>query len=74
MKYVFDQIRKEKHGLGLGCSFLDMDFQGETRNGFLCKWKFKCKMCNVISYINSEDVLVNANMSGVNAMLAIGEL
>ncbi|XP_022173422.1 uncharacterized protein LOC111035906 [Myzus persicae] len=52
--YIFKQIQNSSHGGGLDCSFLNMSFVSEKRYGFFSKFKFQCKMCNIITVISSE--------------------
>jgi len=52
--YIFKQIQNSSHGGGLDCSFLNMSFVSEKRYGFFSKFKFQCKMCNIVTVISSE--------------------
>lgn len=52
--YVFKQIQNNVHGGGLDCSFMNMSFVSEKRYGFFSKFKFKCKICNIVTVILSE--------------------
>ncbi|KAJ8882350.1 hypothetical protein PR048_014152 [Dryococelus australis] len=71
---VFMQIQNEKHHGGTDCSFMDMDFVKEKVDGFHCTWISKCRVCNIVSEIMSENretkdtyVLINES-----AILATG--
>jgi len=52
--HIFDQIRNDNHGIGLGCTFSDCVFLKEVRSGYFSSWIFKCKMCNMLTKIESE--------------------
>ncbi|KAF0746511.1 YqaJ domain-containing protein, partial [Aphis craccivora] len=47
--YIFKQIQNSSHVGGLDCSFLNMSFVSEKRYGFFSKFKFQCKMCNIVT-------------------------
>lgn len=75
--YVFQQIQSEKHGGGLDCGFANMDLVNESRLGLHVTWKFKCKMCNKETVIESEnkedDKTVPINTAAVNGAIASGK-
>lgn len=52
--HVFEQIQNSRHIGGFGCSFLDMEFDSERREGYVSLFKFSCKMCNIDTTISSE--------------------
>lgn len=76
MKHIFSQIQNEKHHIsGLGCSFLNSELINEIQKGFETKWIFKCKMCNLLTTVESENKdpnYVPINKSVVNGTYAIG--
>lgn len=76
MFYVFNQIQKSKeHTLGLGCTFIDMNFVKEECQGFSSMWYFKCKICNCIMIIVSERVTPDylpINKSAFYGTIAVG--
>ncbi|KAF0691454.1 Uncharacterized protein FWK35_00035195, partial [Aphis craccivora] len=46
----------------------------EIRNGYFCTWTFKCKMCNLVTKIESEksESYIPINKAIVNATVGIG--
>lgn len=73
--HIFDQIRNGNHDIGLGCTFIDCEFLKEVRSGYFSSWIFKCKMCNVLTKIESEkDDLgcIPINKAVVSGTYAIG--
>lgn len=71
MKHVFFQIQNEQcHTPGLGCSFMNVELINE-----ITKWIFKCKMCNLLTTLESEKNDLNCipiNKAVVNGTYAIG--
>lgn len=55
--HIFDQIRNGNHGIGLGCTFIDCELLKEVRSGYFSSWIFKCKMCNMLTKIESEKMI-----------------
>jgi hypothetical protein len=77
MGHVFRTIKREVHGGGLDCNFLDMDLVSEYKDGLHTTWTFKCRMCNKVTKINSDDPerkksYMQINDAAVNGSLAIG--
>ncbi|CAI6362268.1 unnamed protein product [Macrosiphum euphorbiae] len=76
MKHVFFQIQNEQcHTPGLGCSFMNVELINEITKGFATKWIFKCKMCNLLTTLESENNDLNyipINKAIVNGTYAIG--
>lgn len=54
IKYLFSEISNIKHE-HTNCTFSDLKFMKERRNGLLSQYVFECKMCKKIEYIHSED-------------------
>lgn len=76
MKYVFFQIQNQQcHTPGLGCSFMNVELINEITKGFKTKWIFKCKMCSLLTTLESENKNLNSipiNKAVVNGTYAIG--
>lgn len=76
MKHIFFQIQNEQcHTPGLGCSFMNVELINEITIGFETKWIFKCKMCNLLTTLESENKELNyipINKAVVNGTYAIG--
>jgi len=73
--HIFDQIRNGNHGIGLGCTFIDCVFLKEVRSGYFFSWIFKCKMCNMLTKIESEKKdlgCIPINKAVVSGTYAIG--
>eukprot|EP00102_Acyrthosiphon_pisum_P021136 XP_016658346.1 PREDICTED: uncharacterized protein LOC107883229 [Acyrthosiphon pisum] len=74
--HIFNQIQNIVHINNIGCSFLDMTLINEKQFGFRTVFNFICKMCKVISYIESEkqkpDTYMPINQSAVSGTIAIG--
>lgn len=73
--YIFKQIQSTSHDIGLGCTFINIKFVSESRNGYFSKFKFKCQMCNkntVISSDPSESFPINEAIT--NGTIAIGKI
>lgn len=54
---------------------MNVEFQNEIRKGFESSWVFKCKMCNLLTTINSESKALNyvpINKAVINGTYAIG--
>ncbi|KAL4131708.1 hypothetical protein QTP88_008982 [Uroleucon formosanum] len=54
MNYVFYQIKNSDHKAPFGCSFLNMTFISEKKHGLRSTFKFKCDICHIIMFIDSE--------------------
>ncbi|XP_022163081.1 uncharacterized protein LOC111028658 isoform X2 [Myzus persicae] len=54
INYVFHQIKNSDHKGPFGCSFLNMTFISEKKHGLRSTFKFKCGVCNIIMFIDSE--------------------
>jgi len=75
--YIFEQIKKSRHREGTDCSFLDMIFKSEIRNGYTSSFKFQCQICNIESIIHSEnpkESYIPINKALVNGSIAAGML
>ncbi|CAI6342668.1 unnamed protein product [Macrosiphum euphorbiae] len=76
LSYIFAQIKNVNHDIGLGCSFIDMDFVSEDRRGCYSECWFICKMCNIKSKIctvkESPKTNWSINKAIVNSTIAIG--
>lgn len=73
--YIFEQIKDSEHTGGFGCSFINMTFISEKRRGYYSEFKFKCKMCGIISSIQSEkenSTFLPINEGIVSGTIAIG--
>lgn len=73
--YVFEQVRDIEHSGGFGCSFINMSFVSEKRQGFYSQFKFKCNMCVIIKFIQSEKLnskFIPINEGIVSGKIAIG--
>lgn len=53
-----------------------MSLLGEKRNGLICKFKFRCNMCNKCFIVESEDLTnqhnINANLAAVTRITCAG--
>lgn len=54
MSYVFNQIKNSYHKGPFGCSFLNMTLMSEKKHGLRSSFKFKCDVCNITMFIDSE--------------------
>lgn len=78
IKFVFDQIlasKNQNHIKGFDCSFINSEFIKETRKGFQCSWFFKCKMCNIVTIIQSDiddNNKIPINKAVANASISVG--
>lgn len=76
MKHVIFQIKNEQcHTPGLGCSFMNVELINEITKCFATKWIFKCKMCNLLTTLESENNDLNCipiNKVVVNGTYATG--
>lgn len=72
--YIFQQLQNSVHNIAFGCSFMNSELVKEYRNGYFCTWTFKCKMCNLITKIESEksESYIPINKAIVNATVGIG--
>lgn len=76
--YIFSQIQilnSKIHSPGLGCSFMNVELINEIKKGFETTWVFKCKMCNLLTTIESEKKdldYVPINKAIINGTYAIG--
>ncbi|KAJ8877496.1 hypothetical protein PR048_021951 [Dryococelus australis] len=75
---LFTQIQNEKHHGGTDCSLMDMDFMTDKVDVFHCTWIFKCRECNVVYEIMSEnrenkDTYMPINETAVHSILATWE-
>lgn len=64
------------HGPLFGCSLKDMDIISEKRSGLQSKIGFKCKMCGLHKYINTDNYessgAMNVNEGAIVGTLAAG--
>lgn len=78
MNHIFTQIQQissKTHTPGLGCSFLNVELINEINKGFETTWILKCKMCNLITTIESEKKDLESNESNylpLNTAIASG--
>ncbi|CAH1721716.1 unnamed protein product [Aphis gossypii] len=76
MHYVFSQIKNSVHRGSFGCTFLNMTFISEKKHGFRSSFKFKCDVCNIVMFIDSEkskpEAYLPVNYSAVNGSIAAG--
>lgn len=78
MNYIFSQVQilnSKTHTPGLGCSFINVELVNEIKKGFETTWIFKCKMCNLLTTIESEKKdldYVPINKAVINGTYAIG--
>ncbi|KAL4122792.1 hypothetical protein QTP88_015067 [Uroleucon formosanum] len=73
--HIFKQIQKIVHDDRFGCSFVNMEFISENRNGFFSKFKFVCQMCKTTAIISSdskEESRLPINEAITNGTVAIG--
>jgi len=75
--HIFKQIQKIVHDDRVGCSFGNMEFISESRNGFFSKFKFVCQMCKTTAIISSdckEESRLPINEAVTNGTVAIGKV
>jgi hypothetical protein len=76
MGHFFRSIQAERHGGGLDCTFMDMDFVGECLQGFRSLWLFQCRVCHKKTTLYSENDkqcgFVPVNSAVVHAIVATG--
>lgn len=75
--HIFKQIQNSSHDDRFGCSFANMEFVSESRNGFYSKFKFICKMCKTTTIISSdsnEEFRLPINEAVTNGTVAIGKI
>lgn len=74
--HIFNEIQNSRHSGGFGCSFLDMIFKREEKQGYFSIFYFHCKMCGIEKKITSENTnnfeCIPINKAVVNATIAIG--
>lgn len=77
ISHIFKQIQNSSHDDRFGCSFANMEFISESRNGFFSKFKFICEMCKSITIISSDpkdEFRLPINESIPNGTVAIGKI
>ena len=75
--HIFKQIQNSLHDDRFGCSFANMEFISESRNGFFSKFKFICQMCKATTIISSDSKEVSRlpiNEAITNGTVAIGKI
>ncbi|KAJ8732008.1 hypothetical protein PYW08_014738 [Mythimna loreyi] len=77
MMYFIQQLQKiSSHSSLFDCSFKDMSLIGESRNGLISKYKFRCIMCKIDFIITSEEPAseqnINANLAAVTGITSAG--
>lgn len=75
--HIFKQIQNSSHDDRFGCSFANMEFISESRNGFFSKFKFICQMCKTTTIISSdsnEELRLPINEAVTNGTVAIGKI
>ncbi|KAF0706743.1 Uncharacterized protein FWK35_00032907, partial [Aphis craccivora] len=76
MNYVFYQIKNSNHKGTFGCSFLNMTFISEKKHGLRSTFKFKCDVCNIIMFIESEkskpETYLPINEAAVSGSISAG--
>jgi len=74
MRHSFNSIHLINHE-GFECSFRDLEFLKEGRKGFVSKFYFACKICDVKVKIDTEknDNDVNINMAIVRQYSILGK-
>lgn len=73
INYIFNTIKSFSHPFG--CTFKNLIFTHEIRNGCISSFYFKCNFCNQIEVIHSEDPAnkFNTNLAIVSAAVNIGQ-
>ncbi|XP_060881668.1 uncharacterized protein LOC132953151 [Metopolophium dirhodum] len=76
INYVFYQIKNSNHQGPFDCSFLNMTFISEKKHGFRSTFKFKCDVCNIITFIDSEkskpETYLPINEASVSGSISAG--
>jgi len=75
--HIFKQIQNSLHDDRFGCSFANMEFISESRNGFFSKFKLICQMCKattIISWDSKEVSRLPINEAITNGTVAIGKI
>jgi len=73
--YVFEKISKINHQ-PFDCTFKNLVFVGEKRNGLYSEYIFNCTMCRKKEVIESEDPntsLMDVNTTAVTAAINSGQ-
>ncbi|XP_045763690.1 uncharacterized protein LOC123866281 [Maniola jurtina] len=73
IKYLFSSISNIKHQ-HTDCTFADLKFVKELRKGFTSQYVFRCKMCQKVETVHSEDPTskLNTNTAIVEGILCSG--
>jgi len=72
--YVFEKISKINHR-PFDCTFKNLVFVGEKRNGLYSEYMFNCAICHkkeVIEYEDPSTSLMNVNTAAVTAAINSG--
>lgn len=74
INYIFNSIKSFLHD-PFGCTFKNLIFTHEIRNGYISSFYFKCNFCNQKEVIHSEDPnnRMNINTAIVTAAVNIGQ-
>jgi len=76
VSYFIKQIQIRHNG-GMGCSFVDMEFQSEKIYGFHSIFYFNCKVCGIKSKLYSEKIqeqhIIPINKAVINGCQAVGK-
>lgn len=71
--FLFNSIKNIDHH-PFNCSFKNLIFIKEIRNGFFSKFVFKCNICNTSETIsNEEEVTTSVNSDIVSAVVNTGQ-
>jgi len=71
VRYIFETIQSIRHE-GFDCSFRDLQFTREIRQGFFSSFYFNCQICGMQEIVKSEqfdDNNINVNMAMVSSMM-----
>ncbi|KAF9409727.1 hypothetical protein HW555_011017 [Spodoptera exigua] len=77
MMYFIQQLQKiSSHSSLFDCNLKDMTLIGESRNGLISKYKFKCIMCQKDFIVTNEELAsehnINANLAAATGITSAG--
>lgn len=76
MHFTQELQKISSHSSMFNCTLNDMTLIGEKRIGLICKFKFKCDMCNQCFIVSSEnpenEENIDANMAAVTGITSTG--
>lgn len=71
VSYFFQQLLNGEKHKPFECDITDMTLVQEVRKGYFSTFTLKCKMCNIIKQIHSENP---KNVTNVNSSLVLGTI